>query len=182
MRDPDAFAAVDDLKGSVALLWAADCVEHMARQVGDTENHDVAACVGLARRYAQDRLYDSAAAHTLSAAAARARKGLTASGLLGKAFGVATRVAMIESVEAWEAYEIHREMQPSDYTRNERELRGRFAGLLEAAQALCGADPHVAARDAARLCRKAAPEQASWQIERLNDHQQPAPGPTPGAP
>jgi hypothetical protein len=183
MSREEAFAAVDDLKGSAALSWAADCVEHLARQVGDTANNDIAACVRLARKYAQDRLYDSAAAHSLSKAARRARRRLSVGvgAIFGTALDVATDVELVDTVGWREKHRIERAVEPatdpgpSQFTRGERALKVELAGLLRAAEALCGADPHVAARDASASCRQAAPAEATWQLQCLNDHLDPPP-------
>ena len=176
MDDENTFALLDDLKGSAALSWAADCVEHVAQQVGDTANHDVAASVGMARKYAYDRCFDSAAAHALSTALAKAHRKLSAGRVLGGAITFVGGALARDSLGpvSWEERHIMRGARDqSDYARKDNELKAELVGLLEAAQALCGADPHVAARDASRLCRKALPAEAAWQQQRLHERLEP---------
>jgi hypothetical protein len=152
--------------------------------VGDTASQDVAACVQLARRYSQDRVYDSAAAHDRSDAVKRARRKLRmgVGGVVGAIGDVAASVGLGEAVGRRAANTIERAAEPlaedsSDYTRRKRELRAELASLLDAAQALCEVDPLDAARDASRLCRKAVPAEAIWQLERLTAYQQRSPSP-----
>jgi hypothetical protein len=187
MSDEQTFAAVGELKAAAALCWAADCVEHLAQQVGDTASEDVAASVRLARKYAQDQVYDSATAHALSDAVRRARKKLRVGlrGVVGAVVGEASEVFQeaIGQHGRDELRPIERTFEPltnsgpSGYTSRTRELRAELAGLLDAAQALCGVDPVDAARDASTLCRKAVPAEAPWQMQRLTDYQHGPPSP-----
>lgn len=185
MSDPDWLPALDDLKGSVALAWAADCVEHLSRETGDSPGGDVAACVAWARKYAHERVYDAAAAHALtkSAGRARLRLNLDPTYLFDQLSGVWTRDEMRDALGWRETRRLEPSSRPSNYTLNDGAVKTRLDVLLKAAEALCQADPHEAAREAAKLCRKALASEADWQVDRLQDliHGQASESPAPSA-
>ncbi len=187
MSDDPRFDVLDELSGTAALGFAADAVEHLSQQIGDTPDGDVAAVVAFARSYAQSRQYDAENAHALLGAVKRGGNRVANNELAGRAGGVIA--GFIGTSALLELFGWRRTMQverrtyeeggaSSEYTLRQRHLKVALVGLLEAAEALCGADPHTAARDASSRCRTAVREEAIWQVQRLAAYQQGASAPT----
>lgn len=182
MSDDPRFDVLDELSGTAALGFAADAVEHLAQQIGDTRSCDVAAVVAFARSYAQSRQYDSEKAHALLGAVKHERNSVANNELAGRAGGVIAGSIGSALLELF-GWRSRREVEErtyeeggasSEYTLRDRHLKVALVGLLEAAEALCSADPHAAARDASSQCRRAVPDEAIWQVQRLAAYQQSA--------
>ena len=167
-----------------ALLWAADCVEHLAKRIYGVEGNVVEA-LALARRYATEHVYHSEQTHPLMAEIDTLSKRLHHSGLeavVGEVIGGAFEGAVTTSGEKQMLR--HADAEHHAEVRATVDLRSMQVALLNATKELCGADPLLSAREAARYCRKAAkgkdmpdggePE-AKWQAQQLLKYLMPPP-------
>jgi hypothetical protein len=144
---------------STVLLWGADCVEHLARRVRGVDGN-VVETLAIARSYAREREFQPEAAHRLATEAEqtleRLRKGGGAS--LGKA--IVSRAAELGLGVPFLGPEETR-YEAGQYAT--AELRAMQVALMHATKELCGADPLLAGREAARWCRRASARQALAQ-------------------
>ncbi len=150
----------ESFNDAAALSWAADCVEHLAHDVGGISlvgvtvepseeiEQAVAACVAFARKYASERRYDAAAAEELDGAVSDAQKHKNRSAWSS------VRQANREDTTPAGAY--YNAALRDGRRRALRTIDATFWLLLEAAHALCDANRMEGARRATGLCRKAA--------------------------
>jgi hypothetical protein len=144
---------------ATALLWAADCVEHFSRRVQGVDGN-VVETLALARRYARDRQFEPEPAHRLASEAEKMLERLREGGLVSFGKGLISRVAELDLGVGL--------LNPAE-TRYEAgqyataDLRAMQVALMHATKELCGADPLVAAREAAKWCRRAAARHAVAQ-------------------
>jgi hypothetical protein len=153
-------APLEAFDQSIALLWGADCVEHLAHRVSGIDGN-VVETLALARRYAHTRQFEPQEAHRLATEAQNVLERLRKGGLVAFGKGLASRAG---------------EMQigllglfgPSE-TRYEAgqfataDLRAMQVALMHATKELCGADPLVAGREAAQWARRASARNAVAQ-------------------
>lgn len=151
--------AVETYDLATALLWAADCVEHFALRVQAVDGN-VVETLTLARGYARDRQYQTEPAQRLAAEAEEILERLRKGGLVSLGKGLISRAAELELGVGL--------LNPGE-TRYEADqfasadLRGMQVALMHATKALCGADPLVAGREAAKWCRRASARRALSQ-------------------
>jgi hypothetical protein len=144
---------------ATALLWAADCVEHLARRIQGVDGN-VVETLALARRYAREREFEPEPAQRLASEAEEILERLRTGGLASFGKGVISRAAELELGVGL--------LNPSE-TRYEAgqfataDLRATQVALMHATKELCRADPVVAAREAAKWCRRAAARHAVAQ-------------------
>jgi len=141
---------------STALLWGADCVEHLARRVSGIDGN-VVETLALARRYAREREFQPEPAHRLATEAQDVLERLRKGGLVSLGKGLISRAAELELGVGL--------LGPSE-TRYEAgqfataDLRAMQVALMHATKELCGADPLAAGREAAKWCRRASARNA----------------------
>jgi hypothetical protein len=152
-------APVETFDVARVLLWGADCVEHVARRVRGVDGN-VVETLALARRYAREREFQPDAAHRLAGEAQegleRLRKGGVASfgnALVSRAVELDLGVGLLGPSET--RYEAEQYASAS--------LRAMQVALMHATKDLCGADPLVAGREAARWCRRTSARNAVAQ-------------------
>ena len=139
---------------AVVLEWGADCVEHLARRVSAVDGN-VAETLTLARRYAKRREFDPGNAHRLAAESEAVLKRLRSAGVTSAVKAVASRALDLEGGLAGGL------LGPTE-TRYEAgqlaiaDLRAMQVAVMHATNALCGADPLCAGREAARWARRAS--------------------------
>jgi hypothetical protein len=144
---------------ATVLLWAADCVEHLARRVQAVDGN-VVETLALARRYAREREFQPEPAQRLASEAEeileRLRKGGLVSfgkGLISRAVELNVGVGLLNPAET--------RYEAGQYAT--ADLRAMQVALMHATKELCGADPLVAAREAAKWCRRTAARHAVAQ-------------------
>lgn len=122
---------------SIALLWGADCVEHLARRVNGVDGN-VVETLALARRYGREREFRPQSAHRLATEAQEILERLRSGGLVSLGKGLISRAGELELGVGL--------LGPSE-TRYEAgqfataDLRARQVALMHATKELCGADP-----------------------------------------
>jgi hypothetical protein len=137
---------------STALLWGADCVEHLARRVRGVDGN-VVETLDLARRYARTHEFEPEPAHRLAAEAQEVLERLRKGGLVNLGKALASRAAELETGIGL--------LGPTE-TRYEAgqyataDLRAMQVALMHATHELCNADPLAAAREGAKWCRRAS--------------------------
>lgn len=157
-REACMVAPLDTYDVSTALQWGADCVEHLARRVNGVDGN-VVETLALARRYAREREFQSESALRLAAEAQQALERLRKGGIVSFGKGVISRVGDDELGIVGGL------LGPSE-TRYEAgqfamaDLRAMQVALMHATQALCGADPLTAGREAAGWSRRASARNA----------------------
>jgi hypothetical protein len=152
---------------ATALLWGADCVEHLARRV-EAVDGNVVETLALARRYAREREFQPELATRLASEAESILERLRQGGLACFGKALVSRAAELEIGSGL--------LNPSE-TRYEAgqmataDLRAMQVALMHATKELCAADPLAAGREAARWCRRAAARRAVAQEAgaRAND-------------
>jgi hypothetical protein len=152
---------------AVALLWAADCVEHFARRA-EAVDGTVVETLALARAYAHTREFQSEQAQRLSSEAESILERLRKGGLAAFGRGVLSRAGELELGVGL--------LNPAE-TRYEAgefataDLRAMQVALMHATRELCRADPLSAAREAAKWSIRASARRALTQEagDRSND-------------
>ena len=143
----------------MALLWAADCVEHYARRAEGVDGN-VVETLALARRYAREREFQPEEARRLSSEAEEILVRLRKGGLMSFGRALISRVGELDIGGGL--------LGPSE-TRYEAgeyataDLRAMQVALMHATKELCRADPLTAAREAAKWCRRASARRALAQ-------------------
>jgi hypothetical protein len=141
---------------ATALLWAADCVEHFAKRVYGVEGNVVEA-LALARRYASEHVYQAEEARALTAEIEKLLKRLRGGGLTAFGKAIAASALEVEVSTVTDSRVLHpTEVRYEADALATADQRAMQVALLHATEALCGADPLLSAREAARWCRKAA--------------------------
>jgi hypothetical protein len=144
---------------STALLWGADCLEHLARRVRGVDGN-VVETLALARRYAREREFQAQAAHRLATEAQSSLEHLRNGGLVSLGKALVSRALELQLPTGL--------LGPTE-TRYEAgeyataDLRAMQVALMHASKELCGADPLLAGREAARWCRRASARNAVAQ-------------------
>jgi hypothetical protein len=144
---------------ATVLTWGADCVEHLARRVNGVDGN-VVETLALARRYAHTHEYEPEPAQRLAAEADGILKHLRNGGLFALGRAVASRAGELDIGGGL--------LGPSE-TRYEAgeyataDLCAMQVALMHATKELCGADPLIAGREAARWCRRASARNALAQ-------------------
>ena len=144
---------------STVLLWGADCVEHLARRVRGVDGN-VVETIALAREYARNHEFQPEPAHRLAAEAQQTLEHLRKGGLISLGKAMISRAAELEAGIGW--------LGPTE-TRYEAgqyataDLRAMQVALMHSTKELCGADPLLAGREAARWCRRASARNALAQ-------------------
>jgi hypothetical protein len=144
---------------ATVLLWGADCVEHLARRVRGVDGN-VAETLSLARRYAQEREFQADDAHRLASEAEGSLDRLRRDGVVSFGKAIVSRAGELELPTGL--------LGPTE-TRYEAaqyanaSLRAMQVALMHATKELCGADPLVAGREAARWARRASARNALSQ-------------------
>jgi hypothetical protein len=144
---------------ATVLRWGADCVEHLARRVNGVDGN-VVESLGLARAYARDRAFDSVNSRRLADEAQSILERLRKEGTASFGRAIVSRALELESGVGL--------LGPSEtrYEANEHaiaDLRAMQVALMHATKALCGADPLVSGREAARWSRRASARNALAQ-------------------
>lgn len=141
---------------SVALLWGADCVEHLARRVNGVDGN-VVETLALARRYAREHTFQPEDAHRLANEAQEILEHLRKGGLVSFGKGLISRAAESE-VGAGLLGPTETRYEAGQFAT--ADLRAMQVALMHATGALCGADPLTAGREAATWCRRASARNA----------------------
>jgi hypothetical protein len=168
-----AFDPTEDLHWTAALSWAADCVEHLAERVGDTPANEIAACVAVARTYAQTRQFDASEARKLASSvrSARWRMALPRKGSVAVLVAFVVIGALLPggggNAGGTDVFGSTGGSGDSEFVRRERKLKAQRKALLRAAESLCTVDARAAAREAPVRCRRAQPSEGTWQFDRL---------------
>jgi hypothetical protein len=144
---------------ATVLLWAADCVEHLARRVQGVDGN-VVETLALAREYARKREFQPEQAHRLAAEAESCLERLRKGGLASVGKALASRFAEL-NVGAGLLGPSETRYEAGQYAT--ADLRAMQVALMHATKDLCGADPLLSAREAAKWCRRAAARHAVAQ-------------------
>jgi hypothetical protein len=144
------------------LLWGADCVEHLARVVNGVDGN-VVDTLALARAYARTREFDHDRVRELSSEAEKILEHLRKGGVFAFARGFLSRLGQLEIPWIGSALlnPSETEYEASEYAIADQ--RAMQVALMHATKELCGADPLVGGREAAKWCRRARARNAVAQ-------------------
>jgi hypothetical protein len=145
---------------STVLLWGADCVEHIARVVNGVDGN-VVDTLTLARAYGRSREFDPQRANVLAGEAEKAMEHLRNGGLAAAARGVFSRAGELQFSLFGLLNSAETEYESREFSIADR--RAMQVALMHATHELCGADPLLAGREAAKWCRRARARNAVAQ-------------------
>ena len=133
------------------LAWGADCVEHLARRALAVDGN-VVESLQLARAYAADRQFRAQDAHRLAAEAEQLLTKLRKGGIWAAGRALVSRAGELDVGGFGLLNPAETRYEAGEYAT--AALRAVQVAVLHATKELCGADPLLAGREAARWCRR----------------------------